>query len=54
MVVVPDDDTVQMSLIVLFEGTSLAGNLPYISSIAGLLLQVLSMWKVRATYIYFL
>ncbi|KAF8272380.1 hypothetical protein EI94DRAFT_340269 [Lactarius quietus] len=40
---VPDNDTVQMSLLVLFEGTSLASKLPYISSIAGLLLQVLSM-----------
>jgi hypothetical protein len=43
MVGLPDNDTIQMSLIVLFEGTSFAGKLPYISSFAGLLLQVLSM-----------
>ncbi|KAN0138530.1 hypothetical protein V8E53_003518 [Lactarius tabidus] len=43
MVGVPDDDTIQLSLIVLFEGTTFAGKLPYISSFAGLLLQVLSM-----------
>ncbi|KAH9075709.1 hypothetical protein EDB83DRAFT_2515408 [Lactarius deliciosus] len=36
-------DAVQMSLTALFEGTSLATKLPYISSIAGLLLHVLTM-----------
>jgi len=38
-----DDGAIQMSLMALFEGTSLAAKLPYISSLAGLLLQVLTM-----------
>ena len=54
IVCAPDDDTIQMSLIILFEGTSFAGKLPYISSFAGLLLQVLSMREARATCICFL
>ena len=54
IVCAPDNDTIQMSLIVLFEGTSFAGKLPYISSFAGLLLQVLSMREARAIYICFL
>ncbi|KAH9060769.1 hypothetical protein EDB87DRAFT_547945 [Lactarius vividus] len=41
---------VQMSLTALFEGTSLAAKLPYISSIAGLLLHVLTMRKEVKQY----
>ncbi len=44
-------NAIQMSLTALFEGTSLAAKLPYISSIAGILLQVLTMREARATHV---
>jgi hypothetical protein len=42
---------IQTSLAVLKEGSSLATKLPYISPIAGLLLQVLAMRDARVTHI---
>ncbi|KAI9460153.1 hypothetical protein BJY52DRAFT_280879 [Lactarius psammicola] len=41
---------IQMSLTALFEGTSLATKLPYISSVAGILLQVLTMREALKQY----
>jgi hypothetical protein len=50
----PDDiamNAIQMSLAVLVTGSSLASKLPFISPIAGLLLQALTMRDARVPYI---
>lgn len=44
---------IQTSLVALQLGSALASKLPYISPIAGLLLQVLTMRDARLTYISF-
>ena len=44
--------TLQTSLAVLQQGSSLAAKLPFIAPIAGLIVQALAMRDVRVTYIF--